>query len=53
MQEMGVMAGGGVVMGFIMVVVSAPVSWIFGLIYGVFLNLALQIIGGLSVEIEG
>jgi hypothetical protein len=52
-EEMGALAGGGLVMGFIMVVVSAPVSWIFGLIYGVFLNLALRIIGGLSLEIEG
>ena len=52
-EEMGYIAGGGLVMGFIMVVVSAPVSWIFGLIYGVFLNLALRIIGGLSLEIEG
>ena len=37
-EEMGYIAGGGLVMGFIMVVVSAPVSWIFGLIYGVFLE---------------
>ncbi len=52
-EEMGALAGGGLVMGFIMVVVSAPASWIIGLIYGVFLNLALRIIGGLSLEIEG
>ncbi len=52
-EEMGYIAGGGLVMGFIMVVVSAPASWIIGLIYGVFLNLALRIIGGLSLEIEG
>ncbi len=46
-------AGGGLVAGLIGTVVAAPVSWIFGIIYGLFINLALKVIGGLSLEIEG
>tara|TARA_B100001971_G_scaffold198832_1_gene208860 strand:- start:1229 stop:1525 length:297 start_codon:yes stop_codon:yes gene_type:complete len=51
--EMGAAAGGGVVAGLIGTVVAAPVSWIIGIIYGLFMNLALKVIGGLSLEIEG
>ena len=46
-------AGGGLVAGLIGTVVAAPVSWIIGIIYGLFMNLALKVIGGLSLEIEG
>ena len=51
--EMGAAAGGGLVAGLIGTVVAAPVSWIIGIIYGLFMNLALKVIGGLSLEIEG
>ena len=47
------MAGGGLVAGLIGTVVALPVSWIGGLIYGLFVNLALKATGGLSIEIEG
>ena len=47
------LAGGGVVAGLITTVIAAPISWITGLLYGLFINLTLKIIGGLSLEIEG
>ena len=47
------LAGGGVVVGLITTVIAAPISWITGLLYGLFINLTLKIIGGLSLEIEG
>ncbi|MCS5606418.1 MAG: hypothetical protein NZ936_12585 [Alphaproteobacteria bacterium] len=46
-------AGGGLVAGLIGVVIAAPISWIIGVIYGLFMNIALKAIGGLSIEIEG
>ena len=39
--------------GLIGVVIALPVSWIAGIISGVITNLALKVIGGFSIEIEG
>ena len=50
---MGAAAGTGFVAGLIGTVVALPLSWIGGLIYGLFINLALKATGGLSLEIEG
>jgi len=52
-EEIAASAGAGGLTLILMMVFYAPASWILGLIYGVFLNLALRIIGGLSLEIEG
>ena len=52
-EAMGVMAGGWVMSGVIGVVIAAPVSWIAGIISGIITNLALKVIGGFSIEIEG
>ena len=47
------MAGGVLMAGLIGVVIALPVSWIAGIISGVITNLALKVIGGFSIEIEG
>ena len=47
------MAGGGLMAGVSGVVIALPVSWIAGIISGVITNLALKVIGGFSIEIEG
>jgi hypothetical protein len=51
----GMMAGGGLIGGLaIMVLVPLfylVLGFVFGLIYAVFINLALRLIGGLEIEI--
>ena len=46
-------AGGGLVAGLISVVIALPVSWIAGIISALITNLALKVIGGFSIEMEG
>ena len=52
LEGAGVLAGGGFISGLIGIVIAGPLSWVAGLIYASFINIALKAIGGLSVEME-
>ncbi len=47
-----VLVGGGFISGLIGIVIAGSLSWVAGLIYALFINIALKTIGRLSLEME-
>ena len=50
LEGAGVLAGGGFISGLIGIVIAGPLSWVAGLIYALFINIALKAIWGAIIR---